>query len=249
MTYASSPTPFEEHPYPRPHRARHRAERPQGRARKLVTRVSAAGATLALPLVGASMANAAGGDGDSYTVKSGDTLSRIADEQDVDGGWKALYEANKSTIGGDPDLLQAGDELTLNTDRAVRPVAGGTKTAEYQASGSNWSHGHTGTDIAVSTGTNVKAAVKGTVVTADWDNSFGNQVVIKHADGKYSHYAHLSKILVKDGQSVGAGDHIAESGSTGKSTGPHLHFEVRTTPEYGSAIDPAKWLAGYGVKL
>ncbi|WP_016907046.1 M23 family metallopeptidase [Streptomyces xiaopingdaonensis] len=229
-------------------RARHRAPR-ESRTRRLVTRASAAGATLALPFVGASVADAGSVDGSSYTVESGDTLSTIAEEQGVEGGWKELYAANGSAIGSDPDLLRPGQQLTLRAEQAVRPVGGGTRTAEYQASGANWSQGHTGTDIAVPVGTSVSAAVDGTVHRAGRDDAFGYEVVVEHADGKYSHYAHLSETKVEKGQRVAAGDRVALSGSTGNTTGPHLHFEVRTTPEYGSAIDPAEWLAGYGVRL
>ncbi|WP_019545728.1 M23 family metallopeptidase [Streptomyces sulphureus] len=225
-------------------RARHRASR-EGRTRRLATRASAAGASLALPFVGASMANAGSAEGGSYTVESGDTLSTIAEERNVEGGWKGLYAADESTLGSDPDVLRPGQQLTLRTEQAVRPVSGGTGTAEYQASGADWSQGHTGTDIAVPVGTPVSAAVH----HAGWDDAFGHEAVVEHADGKYSHYAHLSETKVEKGQRVAAGDRVALSGSTGNTTGPHLRFEVRTTPGFGSAIDPVKWLAGYGVTL
>ena len=71
--------------------------------------------------------------------------------------------------------------------------------------------------------------------------------MIKHANGTYSQYAHLSKIKVNIGQKVGAGQQIALSGNTGNSSGPHLHFEIRTTPNYGSAINPMAFLRAHGV--
>lgn len=79
--------------------------------------------------------------------------------------------------------------------------------------------------------------------------AYGNAVVIKHANGTYSQYAHLSRIDVKIGQVVATGQHIALSGNTGNSSGPHLHFEIRTTANYGSAIDPASFLRAKGVKV
>lgn len=131
----------------------------------------------------------------------------------------------------------------------VAPVNAPIGTA-YHAEGSSWSKGyHTGVDFLVPTGTSVKAIEKGTVVSAGWAGSYGYQVVIRHADGRYSQYAHLSAISVRDGQSVGEGQRIGRSGSTGNTTGPHLHFEVRTGPGFGSDIDPLAYLRAGGVRI
>lgn len=73
--------------------------------------------------------------------------------------------------------------------------------------------------------------------------------MIKHANNKYSQYAHLSRIQVKIGQKVSAAQQIALSGNTGNSSGPHLHFEIRTTPNYGSAINPVSFLRQVGVTV
>ncbi|MEU0956434.1 transglycosylase family protein [Streptomyces niveus] len=128
------------------------------------------------------------------------------------------------------------------------PVSAGTGTP-YRKAGS-WASGyHTGVDFPVPTGTSVKAVAGGTVVSAGWEGSYGYQVVIRHADGKYSQYAHLSALNVRDGQKVNAGQRIARSGSTGNSTGPHLHFEMRTGPGYGSDIDPISYLRAGGVRI
>jgi murein DD-endopeptidase MepM/ murein hydrolase activator NlpD len=106
----------------------------------------------------------------------------------------------------------------------------------------------------VPTGTEVVAAHGGTVVKAGGNGAgdgpaYGNAVVIKHGNGTYSQYAHLSRIDVRIGQVVATGQHIALSGSTGNSTGPHLHFEIRTTPNYGSAINPVVFLRAQGVTV
>ncbi|MEU3217007.1 LysM peptidoglycan-binding domain-containing M23 family metallopeptidase [Streptomyces sp. NPDC006971] len=133
------------------------------------------------------------------------------------------------------------------TSGYVHPVPG-NHTTGYRASGSNWSSGsHSGIDFPVFTGTSVKSITAGTVVTAGWGGAYGNQVVVKHADGRYSQYGHLSSISVSAGQSVSTGQQIGLSGSTGNSTGPHLHFEVRTGPAYGSDIDPVAYLAAHGI--
>ncbi|MGW3687218.1 M23 family metallopeptidase [Streptomyces sp. NPDC005125] len=131
----------------------------------------------------------------------------------------------------------------------VAPVPG-KHTTNYRASGANWSSGsHTGIDFPVATGTSVKAMTSGTVVTAGWGGAYGNEVVIKHADGRYSQYGHLSALSVSVGRTVSAGQQIGLSGATGNATGPHLHFEVRTGPAYGSDIDPVAYLASHGISV
>ncbi|MEU7054927.1 M23 family metallopeptidase [Streptomyces sp. NPDC046197] len=136
----------------------------------------------------------------------------------------------------------------------IDPVKRYTLSAGFDQAGSHWVHKHSGQDFAVPTGTEVLAAHGGTVVKAGPNGAgdgpaYGNAVVIKHGDGTYSQYAHLSRIDVQVGQIVATGQHIALSGSTGNSTGPHLHFEIRTTPNYGSAVDPVTFLRSHGVTV
>lgn len=132
----------------------------------------------------------------------------------------------------------------------VSPVAGSYVSTQYQASGGNWSSGsHTGIDFHASTGTPVRAVGAGTVVEAGWGGAYGNNVVIKMNDGTYTQYGHLSSLSVSVGQSVAPGQQIGLAGSTGNSTGAHLHFEARTSPEYGSDIDPVAYLRSHGVNL
>ncbi|MFD5871199.1 transglycosylase family protein [Streptomyces sp. NPDC060322] len=128
------------------------------------------------------------------------------------------------------------------------PVSARTGTPYHQAG--SWSSGyHTGVDFPVPTGTSVKAVASGKVVSAGWAGAYGYEVVIRHGDGRYSQYAHLSSLHVREGQQVGSGQRIARSGSTGNSTGPHLHFEIRTGPGYGSDVDPLAYLRAGGVSL
>ncbi|MYS68006.1 peptidoglycan DD-metalloendopeptidase family protein, partial [Streptomyces sp. SID5473] len=130
------------------------------------------------------------------------------------------------------------------------PLAGAQVSTPYRASGAMWSSGyHTGVDFAVPTGTSVRSIGPGTVVSAGWAGAYGNEVVVQHTDGTYSQYAHLSSLSVSAGQSVDGGQQIGLSGSTGNSSGPHLHLEVRTGPAYGSDIDPVAHLRGHGVSL
>lgn len=98
---------------------------------------------------------------------------------------------------------------------------------------------HTGIDIGCPSGTTVVAANAGTVIKAGWNNSYGNMVMIDHGGGIVTLYAHNSSLLVSTGAKVERGDAIAKSGSTGMSTGPHLHFEVRVNGEYQN---PRNWV-------
>ncbi|MCM1945764.1 MULTISPECIES: M23 family metallopeptidase [Streptomyces] len=136
----------------------------------------------------------------------------------------------------------------------VKPVTSYALSASFNQGGAMWAHKHSGQDFAVPVGTTVKAAGAGTVVKAGPNGggdgpAYGNAIVVKHANGTYSQYAHLSKIKVHVGQKVAAGQKIALSGNTGNSSGPHLHFEIRTTPNYGSAINPAAFLRTHGVSI
>ncbi|MEV7726363.1 transglycosylase family protein [Streptomyces sp. NPDC087917] len=259
-----------------------------------------------------------------YVVAPGDSLSAIATGQHVEGGWQALYETNRSTVGADPNMIFPGQRLTLRVTTApvappsqnpekpprtadpvkpvepaapkpeqtkpaetakptpsptptpsakptpskqaekpkpepasakpvsggfTMPVSAGLGTA-YHVAGSSWSSGyHTGVDFPVPTGTSIQSVGPGTVESAGWAGAYGYQVVIRHSDGRYSQYAHLSALSVKAGQQVSGGQRIGRSGSTGNTSGPHLHFEMRTGPGYGSDIDPLRYLRGKGVGI
>ncbi|MEW1631658.1 LysM peptidoglycan-binding domain-containing M23 family metallopeptidase [Streptomyces sp. NPDC089173] len=162
-----------------------------------------------------------------------DTVS--ADESD------AAAESGASTQSGSSQSTGSG---------WTAPLDNANVTTQYRASGSSWSSGyHTGSDFQAASGTPVKAIGPGTVVSAGWSGSYGNEVVIQHEDGMYSQYAHQSSLSVSAGQTVTGGQQIGLSGSTGNSTGPHLHFEVRTGPSYGSDVDPVAYLRQHGVSL
>ncbi|MFF3948852.1 M23 family metallopeptidase [Streptomyces sp. NPDC001902] len=129
------------------------------------------------------------------------------------------------------------------------PVKKYALSAGYMQNGARWAHKHSGQDFAVPIGTNVHAVSAGTVVEAGWGGAYGNNIVIRHANGMYSQYGHLSKMQVRIGQHVGQGQQIALSGNTGNSTGPHLHFEIRKTPYYGSSVNPLPYLRAHGVSV
>jgi len=116
--------------------------------------------------------------------------------------------------------------------------AQGTLTSGY---GWRWGRMHAGIDIAAAIGTPIFAAASGVVTYAGWDDSgYGNLVEIKHPDGSITLYAHNNRILVREGQQVEVGQQISEMGSTGNSTGPHLHFEIH--PRGRGAENPLAYL-------
>ncbi|MGW7574995.1 M23 family metallopeptidase [Streptomyces sp. NPDC054765] len=136
----------------------------------------------------------------------------------------------------------------LNT--FVAPVANSYVSTAYKASSGLWSSGsHTGIDFHAASGTSVHAVGAGTVVEAGWGGAYGNNIVIKMNDGTYTQYGHLSSLGVSVGQHVTPDQQIGLSGATGNATGPHLHFEARTGPAYGSDIDPVAYLRSHGVNV
>lgn len=225
----------------------------------------------------------AAGSSGTYTVRSGDTLHEISVRHGSDGnseGWRGLYEANRSVIGSDPDLIRVGQVLKVSGQsqqapkpqqqapkpqqqvskqqhEAPKPQQEGTARVNplgnvqgkgYGPSARYGSGQHTGSDFTAPQGTKVKAAAGGKVIASDNSPAYGVNVRIQHPDGTYTLYAHLSGKSVQAGADVKAGQLIGYVGSTGNSTGPHLHFEVRTQPEYrkGGFLDPMAWLAKNG---
>ncbi|WP_078856837.1 M23 family metallopeptidase [Streptomyces sp. NBRC 109706] len=207
------------------------------RARAAAAVVAGACATVAL--TGAAVA-AEGTNADAFA--SG-TASELADT--TRGQAEALRAAAESGEG------TAKAAKAAETDKAadwVSPISDDYElSATYGNSGDRWAAKHSGQDFAVPSGTEVHAVHDGTVVKAGGNGAgdgpaYGNAVVIKHDDGTFSQYAHLSQVDVQVGQQVSADERIALSGNTGNSSGPHLHFEIRTSADYGTAIDPMKFL-------
>ncbi|MFJ9311435.1 peptidoglycan DD-metalloendopeptidase family protein [Streptomyces cyaneofuscatus] len=125
----------------------------------------------------------------------------------------------------------------------VMPVKQHGLSAYYGQAGVNWMSVHTGIDFPVGYGSPVMAATDGTVRT-QYNSAYGNMAIVTMADGTETWYCHLSSTKIRSGP-VKAGDVIAYAGSSGNSTGPHLHFEVR--PGGGASIDPLVWLRSHGV--
>ena len=121
---------------------------------------------------------------------------------------------------------------------AVQPISG-VITSRYGVSSRLRKSTHTGLDIAASTGTPIKVIADGTVTCASYQGSYGKLVKIDHGNGLETWYGHTSKMYVSVGQKVTAGDVIALVGSTGNSTGPHLHLEIRINGEH---VNPQNYL-------
>lgn len=143
-----------------------------------------------------------------------------------------------------PNGDDADVELFLPGDKPGNGKAGSTSlaytwpTAGILTSrfGRRWGKMHKGIDIAGPIGTPINSAADGIVVFAGWNGGYGNLVEIKHADGTTTRYGHNSRLVVSVGQTVAKGQQVSEMGSTGHSTGSHLHFEIR--PNGGDAVNP-----------
>ena len=166
----------------------------------------------------------------------------------------AQNKARVSRLRSDQaEALQAAEQAAVRARLAaeqarpkwILPVHGYHLTAGFGEYGL-WSHAHTGQDFACPTGTPVHALGDGTIIFASWDGAYGNKIAIQHAGTLVTWYAHLSKFEVKVGDKVRAGQLIGLVGDTGNTTGPHLHLEIRPTPDV--PVDPLPWLREHGIK-
>ena len=177
-----------------------------------------------------------------YRIGPGDSFSNLVSKYDLDK--EEVMQANNIR---NSDQLSQGQNIILPgakpefgyQDRLnqmfIRPVQGRISSPF----GPRWGSHHDGKDYAVPIGTPVKAAGGGRVVYVGWSSGYGNTVIIQHQQGMRTLYAHLNSFNVSSGQRVNRGQVIARSGNTGRSTGPHLHFEVRVN---GRPVDPAGYL-------
>lgn len=152
----------------------------------------------------------------------------------------AAIELNSSVISNpSPAVVYVGTKLMpakKGTGTFVYPVTGAKLTSKF---GPRWGRMHYGIDLACSTGTRIRASDGGTVISSGYSGSYGYVIKIDHGGGFVTLYAHCSKLHVRAGEKVYQGQHIANVGSTGRSTGPHLHFEVQYM---GSPKNPLNYL-------
>ena len=161
----------------------------------------------------------------------------------------------KEDVIGETVLREAEPEITLTgtkenpsvyqisrggthqgTGQLAKPLDSLRITSEF---GPRWGSTHLGVDFGMTLGSSIYAADGGTVTFAGWCGSYGNLIKVDHGNGLMTYYAHCSQLLVSQGQTVQKGETIAKVGSTGHSTGPHLHFEVRVN---GQNVNPLDYL-------
>jgi murein DD-endopeptidase MepM/ murein hydrolase activator NlpD len=140
------------------------------------------------------------------------------------------------SFDGEEDNDLTADSTTQKFLRLLKPIQNALVTSGF---GFRWGRPHQGIDMAAPAGTPIMAAEGGKVVYSGWKTGYGKFVAIDHGHGYQTHYAHCSSLLVRNGQQVKKGQRIAKVGSTGHSTGPHLHFEVIAN---GVHRNPAKFL-------
>ncbi|WP_405686824.1 M23 family metallopeptidase [Streptomyces sp. NBC_00057] len=195
--------------------------------------------------VGAAFAAGTAGAPDAANLINTSAAESVAKQAAVQGKAAKAAKAERAAVKAAAVKKAAAWET---------PVRHYVLSASFGNDGARWAHKHSGQDFAVPIGTKVGAAHSGTVVKAGPNGggdgpAYGNAIVISHGNGVYSQYAHLSRIDVHIGQTVKTGEKIALSGNTGNSSGPHVHFEIRTTPNYGSAINPVSFLHKEGVMV
>ena len=146
--------------------------------------------------------------------------------------------AENVTVAATDEVIHKGTKVipSRGTGTFLWPANGGYVSSKM---GTRWGSYHRGIDIARPSNYTIKAADNGTVSFAGWDGSYGRKVVINHNNGFQTVYAHLSSINVRVGQVVPAGSSIGVMGSTGRSTGVHLHFEVLHN---GGNVNPLSYL-------
>ena len=205
--------------------------------------------------------------GTVYTVKSGDTVGKVALKFGVEENAIFKYNNIGSANGlriGQTIIIPGGKKIADTSVIAKQPTVSKTNNgaaavieklinpSKAPASGAAmlwptvghritqyYSWRHTGLDIANKIGTPLYAAESGTVEFSGWSNGYGNNIVINHGNGKKTRYAHASKLYVKVGEKVERGEQIAAMGSTGWSTGPHIHFEVMVN---GAKLNPLNYI-------
>ncbi|QLQ11380.1 MAG: M23 family metallopeptidase [Nocardioidaceae bacterium] len=203
----------------------------------------------------ANALNGASGVGSSNPLRdrklavSRDAARADSDEAERD---KLLLEAEQQ----DEEFQQAIENLAARSEAHAAEVAKNAwkipvtpgvyrLTAGFGQCSGLWSHCHTGLDFAAPSGTSIFSVANGVVVSTGYDGAYGNKTIIQLEDGTEIWYCHQSSILVSPGETVVGGQQIGTIGTTGNTTGAHLHLEVR--PGAGDAVDPYSALIAHGL--
>lgn len=177
--------------------------------------------------------------GTMNTIQEGTLGHRIvtADVSYVNGNESNRQYISQNIITeSEPRIVQVG---TLTPPTYIKPIYGGSFSSGFEY---RWGSFHTGVDWSCSQGTPVMASANGTVIRAGWYSGYGYCIDVRHSNGVVTRYGHLSKILVSVGQSVDQYQKIGNTGNTGNSTGPHIHFEIIIN---GRAVNPLTYVNKY----
>lgn len=202
-----------------------------------------------------SVNNNGGGDVSVHTPASPGADVAVAATENADSNIKIVIldpTATGAPIGteitGQEDYLESLDKPNdVGQTADGRTVIFPTKGRFTSGYGPRGNAHHNGIDIANSIGTPIRAVMDGTVIAAGPAQGYGNWVVLQHDNGEKSVYGHMAVYHVSVGQRVNAGDTIALMGNEGRSTGPHLHFEI--WPDGSNPVDPAQWFADQGISV
>ncbi|MBB5871587.1 murein DD-endopeptidase MepM/ murein hydrolase activator NlpD [Allocatelliglobosispora scoriae] len=222
-----------------------------GRSKQVVGIVALAGIA-GIGITAASVANPSSVTPEAVASTVGVTVDRqnAADRANRDSRADASKSPSAKATTPAPGTKSPAKAAAPATTKAAapkpkyaNPLPGAVITSCY---GQRWGVLHAGIDFAADENTPIHAVVGGTVTSAGWAFSgYGISVVVDHGNGYFTHYAHMNKAAVKVGQKVAAGAVLGYEGSTGDSTGPHLHFEVHKG--MWNQINPASWLAARGI--
>ena len=199
-----------------------------------------AGSTSASGSASASADASADGNADAATDRRVSRQNRTARLTGAAAGLASRVPVRPAAA-----VKPATAQATVFGSRWVRPSTG----AESSCFCMRWGVMHDGIDLAGRLGSPIVAVGDGVVVEAGFAGGFGRWVAIRHANGDYSIYGHMYRYYVKVGEHVRAGQHIADIGSNGRSTGPHLHFGVARGSATGPFLDPVPWLKARGVTV
>jgi murein DD-endopeptidase MepM/ murein hydrolase activator NlpD len=180
------------------------------------------------------------------------TISRNADRVALDQAQQQRMEhaAEQQAAARNQALAELASKAEdrareIKSNMWVLPVDHYDITATFGSGGSLWSSDHTGLDFAAPVGTPIHAVAHGVVTQVGYAGAYGNRVIITHADGTETWYCHMNDFAVSTGDEVESGETVGHIGITGNTTGPHLHLEVRPTPNV--PVDPYTALIAHGV--
>jgi murein DD-endopeptidase MepM/ murein hydrolase activator NlpD len=238
----------------RPTSGRHRRPKSSGAPAYLTAATLAAFAVGGVNVPGAIGASRSPGvepvasttDGKRPTLSASELRTRVALQQTARLRAAKAQADRLAAAAKAAAIKRAKEAAEAARPKWVKPILNYRLSAGFGESSYLWSSVHTGQDFSAPAGSPIRAVGDGKIISAGWDGSYGQKIVVLHPDGTETWYAHMSS-FVRTGGLVKAGDVIGRVGSTGNSTGNHLHFEAR--PGGGAPVEPLAWLRAHGVRV